>query len=158
MFQAVEVLCLAQDPHQLIQVIPEGTMHLLEAHLTPRDMIEVLRPLTTEAKALLTIGLLRLEIIAALLHRLTIEVPARLTVTQDRLADPITTIHLHTALRADQALDTLEVAVTVLRAEARVDPQEEVATPEVPEEEGGINSPLFFIWTRQSISFTSLFL
>lgn len=108
-------------------------------------MIEALRLLITEAIALLTIGQLSLEIIAALLHRLTIEVPAHLTITQDRLADLITIIHLHTVLQVDQILDILEAAVTVLRAEARVDPQEEVATPEVPEEEGGINSPLFFV-------------
>ena len=139
------VLYQALDLQPHILAIPEVMIHRLEVHLILRDMIEALRLLIIEAIALLTIDRLSLVIIAALLHRLTTEVPAHLTITQDRLADLITTIHLHTALQADLVLDTLEAAVTVLRAEARVGPQEEVATPEVPEEEGGINSPLFFV-------------
>lgn len=133
-----------QGHPQLILAIQEDTILLPGAHPILLDMTEALLLLMTEAQALLTTGQQFPEIILALLLHPTTEVPAHLTIIQDLLADLIITIHLLTALQADQVLVIQEVAVLVLRVEAREDPQEEVATPEVPEEEGGINSPLFF--------------
>jgi hypothetical protein len=143
-YQAAEDPYLVQD-HQLhILVIQEATILLPEVLLILQDMTEVLLLLTIEVKVLLTIDLLFQETIHAQLLRLITEAPAHHT-TQDHLVDLTTTIHHLIALQVDQVQATQEEAVLVLRAEARVDPQEQVATPEVPEEEGGINSPLFFI-------------
>ena len=136
MFQEAEVPPLALDHQLLILAILEDTILLPEVLLILQDMIEALLLLTTD--------LLYLGIILALLLHLITEARVHLTITQDHLADLITTIHRHTAPLVDQIQVTQEAAAIVLQVEAQVDPRE-VATPEVPEEEGGINSPLFFV-------------
>lgn len=100
-------------------------------------MIEVLHHLITD--------LPYLEIILAPLLHLTTEVQAQLTIIQVRLADLITTIHHLTVLLVDQIQVTQEEAALVHRAEAQVADLPESALQEAPEEEGGINSPLFFV-------------
>lgn len=125
-----------QDHPLLIQATPEVMTLHPEVLRTPLVMTEVLLLLTTDLQCL--------GIIPGQLLHLTTEAPVHHTIILDHQADPTIIIHHLTALQADQAQVTQVAAALVLRAEAQV-VRQELVPQEVPEEEGGINSPLFFI-------------
>ena len=149
MWQEVEVLYQVQGHPLLIPATVEVMVLLQEVPLTHRDMIEVLHLLITEARVLLTTDPQCLATIHVLPLLLTTEVLVRPTILMEALqADLLTTIHHLTALQVDQIQATQEAAALVRQVEALagtqvVGTQEEVL-PEDLEEEGGINSPLFF--------------